>query len=96
MTAGWTTTVWIPGTARDVELRGEADTGIVWNRWQEIGNLHGRRHQADRQAVRSQRLRMLAGFHSIYQDAHSWTSVITFVAEWGRRPAEARRQCEAR
>ena len=21
MTAGWTTTVWIPGTARDVELR---------------------------------------------------------------------------
>jgi hypothetical protein len=36
VTAGWTTTVWIPGTPRDVELRGEADTGIVWNRWQEI------------------------------------------------------------
>ena len=30
VTAGWMTTVWIPGTARDVELRGEADTGIVW------------------------------------------------------------------
>jgi hypothetical protein len=39
VTAGWTTTVWIPGTARDVELRGEADTGIVWNRWQEIGDI---------------------------------------------------------
>ena len=38
VTAGWTTTVWIPGTARDVELRGEADTGIV-NRWQEIGDI---------------------------------------------------------
>ena len=35
VTAGWMTTVWIPGTARDVEFRGEADTGIVWNRWQE-------------------------------------------------------------
>ena len=39
VTAGWTTTVLIPGTARDVELRGEADTGIVWNRWQEIGDI---------------------------------------------------------
>jgi thiol-activated cytolysin len=39
VTAGWTTTVWIPGTARDVELRGEADTGIAWNRWQEIGDI---------------------------------------------------------
>ena len=39
VTAGWMTTVWIPGTARDVELRGEADTGIVWNRWQEIGDI---------------------------------------------------------
>ena len=24
---------------RDVELRGEADTGIVWNRCQEIGDI---------------------------------------------------------
>jgi thiol-activated cytolysin len=39
VTAGWTTTVWIPGTAHDVELRGEADTGIAWNRWQEIGDI---------------------------------------------------------
>jgi thiol-activated cytolysin len=39
VTAGWAITVWIPGTARDVELRGEADTLIAWNRWQEIGDI---------------------------------------------------------
>jgi hypothetical protein len=26
-------------------------------------------------------------FHTCYQDPHYWTSVITFTASWGRKPA---------
>lgn len=33
----------------------------------------------------------LDAFYARYQDPHYWTSVITFVASWGRRPAHARR-----
>lgn len=31
--------------------------------------------------------KMLDEFHGCYQDSHYWTSVITFVAAWGRKPA---------
>jgi len=37
----------------------------------------------------------LDDFYARYRDPHYWTSVITFVANWGRRPAEARRRSEA-
>jgi SAM-dependent methyltransferase len=30
---------------------------------------------------------MLREFHARYQDRHYWTSVITFTATWGRKPA---------
>jgi len=30
--------------------------------------------------------KMLAEFHVRYQDPHYWTSVITFTANWGRKP----------
>jgi hypothetical protein len=30
---------------------------------------------------------MLAEFHARYQDPHYWTSVITFTANWGRKPS---------
>ncbi len=29
----------------------------------------------------------LEEFHTRYQDPHYWTSVITFIANWGRKPA---------
>jgi hypothetical protein len=29
---------------------------------------------------------LLEEFHARYQDPHYWTSVITFTANWGRRP----------
>jgi SAM-dependent methyltransferase len=29
----------------------------------------------------------LGEFHTRYQDPHYWTSVITFIANWGRKPA---------
>jgi len=31
--------------------------------------------------------KMLNEFHTRYQDPHCWTSVITFTANWGRKPA---------
>jgi SAM-dependent methyltransferase len=31
--------------------------------------------------------KMLEEFRACYQDPHYWTSVITFVASWGRKPA---------
>jgi hypothetical protein len=31
--------------------------------------------------------KMLDEFHTWYQDPHYWTSVITFAANWGRKPA---------
>jgi hypothetical protein len=31
--------------------------------------------------------KMLGEFHARYQDPHYWTSVITFTANWGRKPA---------
>jgi SAM-dependent methyltransferase len=31
--------------------------------------------------------KMLAGFHARYQDPHYWTGVITFTANWGRKPS---------
>jgi SAM-dependent methyltransferase len=31
--------------------------------------------------------KMLEQFHARYQDPHYWTSVITFTANWGRKPA---------
>lgn len=31
--------------------------------------------------------RMLDELHARYQDPHYWTSVITFTANWGRKPA---------
>jgi SAM-dependent methyltransferase len=31
--------------------------------------------------------KMLEEFHACYQDPHYWTSVITFIANWGRKPA---------
>jgi SAM-dependent methyltransferase len=31
--------------------------------------------------------KMLEEFHARYQDPHYWTSVITFTANWGRKPA---------
>jgi len=31
--------------------------------------------------------KMLEEFHTRYQDPHYWTSVITFTANWGRKPA---------
>lgn len=31
--------------------------------------------------------KMLEEFHARYQDPHYWTSVITFIANWGRKPA---------
>jgi SAM-dependent methyltransferase len=31
--------------------------------------------------------KMLEEFHACYQDPHYWTSVITFTANWGRKPA---------
>jgi SAM-dependent methyltransferase len=33
--------------------------------------------------------KMLEEFHARYQDPHHWTSVITFTANWGRKPALA-------
>ena len=30
---------------------------------------------------------MLEEFYARYQDPHYWTSVITFNANWGRKPA---------
>jgi SAM-dependent methyltransferase len=30
---------------------------------------------------------MLDEFHSYYQDPHYWTSIMTFVGNWGRKPA---------
>jgi SAM-dependent methyltransferase len=30
---------------------------------------------------------MLEGFYARYQDPHYWTSVVTFIANWGRKPA---------
>jgi len=37
----------------------------------------------------------LDDFYARYKDPHYWMSVITFIANWGRRPAEARRRSEA-
>ena len=34
--------------------------------------------------------KMLEEFHARYQDLHYWTSVITFIANWGRKPASAK------
>ncbi len=31
--------------------------------------------------------KMLEEFHSFYQDPHYWTSIMTFVENWGRKPA---------
>jgi SAM-dependent methyltransferase len=31
--------------------------------------------------------KMLQDFHAHYQDPHYWTSVMTFTANWGRKPA---------
>jgi SAM-dependent methyltransferase len=31
--------------------------------------------------------KMLEEFHACYQDAHYWTSIMTFIANWGRKPA---------
>jgi SAM-dependent methyltransferase len=31
--------------------------------------------------------KMLEEFHSCYQDPHYWTSVMTFIENWGRKPA---------
>jgi hypothetical protein len=31
--------------------------------------------------------KMLEGFHSNYQDPHYWTSIMTFIENWGRKPA---------
>jgi SAM-dependent methyltransferase len=31
--------------------------------------------------------KMVEEFHTCYQDSHYWTSVITFTANWGRKPA---------
>jgi len=31
--------------------------------------------------------KMLEEFHTRYQDPHYWTSVITFTANWRRKPA---------
>ena len=31
--------------------------------------------------------KMLQEFHSFYQDPHYWTSIMTFVENWGRKPA---------
>jgi SAM-dependent methyltransferase len=32
--------------------------------------------------------KLLAEFHARYQDPHYWTSVITFMANWGRKPSK--------
>ncbi len=34
--------------------------------------------------------KMLGEFYAHYQDPHYWTSVITFTANWGRKPAGAK------
>jgi len=31
--------------------------------------------------------KMLQEFHSCYQDPHYWTSIMTFIANWGHKPA---------
>lgn len=31
--------------------------------------------------------KMLEDFHACYRDPHYWTSVMTFIANWGRKPA---------
>jgi SAM-dependent methyltransferase len=31
--------------------------------------------------------KMLQEFHSCYQDPHYWTSIMTFIENWGRKPA---------
>jgi hypothetical protein len=30
---------------------------------------------------------MLEEFHACYQDPHYWTSVVTYIGNWGRKPA---------
>jgi SAM-dependent methyltransferase len=37
----------------------------------------------------------LEDFYARYQDPHYWTSVITFIANWGRKPAKAQRRGKA-
>jgi thiol-activated cytolysin len=38
-TAGYTFTLTLPGDATNVNIRGLADTGLAWNRWQEALNV---------------------------------------------------------
>jgi hypothetical protein len=34
--------------------------------------------------------KMLKEFHARYQDPHYWTTIMTFTANWGRKPAWAK------
>lgn len=40
VTRGWSKTVSIPGTARNVRLKGLAMTAVIGQNWQEIGDIH--------------------------------------------------------